>query len=153
MRFRGWGLEQRLGQERRATIDALRKNIEAMEKALPPKYAYVHGVHDLDTPSDLQVHVRGNPMRLGDTVPRGFVSVLSPGERTRFTTGSGRLELAGTISAQPIAARVLVNRVWKEHFGTGIVNTPSNFGLNGERPTHPELLDHLAQYSSTTGTQ
>ena len=146
LRFRGWGLEQRLGQERRATIDALRKDIEAMAKALPPKYAYVHGVRDLETPADLQVHVRGNPMRLGEPVPRGFVSVLSPGERTRFTTGSGRLELARTISAQPIAARVMVNRVWKEHFGTGIANTPSNFGLNGERPTHPELLDYLAQY-------
>ena len=146
LRFRGWGLEQRLGADRRATIDALRKDIEAMQKALPPKYAYVHGVRDLENPEDLKVHVRGNPMRLGDTVPRGFVSVLSPAERTRFTTGSGRLELAKAIVAEPIAIRVLVNRVWKEHFGTGLVNTPSNFGLNGERPTHPELLDHLAQY-------
>ncbi len=146
LRFRGWSLEQRLGQDRRATIEALRKDIETMQKALPPKYAFVHGVRDLETPVDLQVHVRGNPMRLGDTVPRGFVSVLSPGDRTRFTAGSGRLELARTIGAQPIAARVLVNRVWKEHFGTGIVNTPSNFGKNGERPTHPALLDYLAQY-------
>jgi hypothetical protein len=146
LRFRGWGLEQRLGADRRATIDALRKDIEAMAKALPPKYAYVHGVRDLDKADDLKVHVRGNPMRLGDTVPRGFVTVLSPAERTRFTTGSGRLELARAIVAEPIAVRVFVNRVWKEHFGTGLVNTPSNFGLNGERPTHPELLDYLAQY-------
>ena len=146
LRFSGWGLEQRLGGDRRAMIDTLRKDIEAMQKALPPKFAYVHGVRDVEAPVDLQVHVRGNPMRLGDVVPRGFVSVLSPGERTTFTTGSGRLELARTITTQPLALRVIVNRVWKQHMGTGIVNTPSNFGINGERPTHPELLDYLAQY-------
>ena len=74
-------------------------------------------------------------------------SVLSPGERTAFTDGQ-RPPRAGaaTIGSQPIALRVIVNRVWKEHFGTGLVDTPSNFGLNGERPTHPELLDYLAQY-------
>jgi len=146
LRFRGWGLEQRLGDDRRALIEGLRKDIEAMEKALPPKYAYVHGVRDVEKPEDLKVHLRGSPMRLGDTVPRGFVTVLSPGERKTFTKGSGRLELAETITSSPLAMRVLVNRVWKGHFGTGIVNTPSNFGINGERPTHPELLDHLAQY-------
>jgi mono/diheme cytochrome c family protein len=146
LRFRGWGLEQRLGDDRRATIDALRKDIEAMRKALPPKYAYVHGVQDVEKPADLQVHLRGNPMRLGDTVPRGFLRILGSGERTTFTQGSGRLELARLIVAQPIALRVYVNRIWKEHFGTGLVNTPSNFGLNGERPTHPELLDYLVQY-------
>jgi hypothetical protein len=146
LRFRGWGLEQRLGADRRAAIEALRKDIAAMAKAMPPKYAYVHGVRDLESPEDLKVHVRGNPMRLGEAVPRGFVTVLSAAERTPFTTGSGRLELAGAITAQPLAVRVFVNRVWKEHFGTGLVNTPSNFGQNGERPTHPALLDHLAQY-------
>jgi hypothetical protein len=106
----------------------------------------VHGVRDVEKPADLQVHVRGNPMRLGDTVPRGFLAVLSPGERVTFRKGSGRLELARTIAASPLALRVIVNRVWKGHFGTGLVNTPSNFGVNGERPTHPELLDYLAQY-------
>ncbi len=146
LRFTGWGLEQRLGGDRRALIEGLRKDIEAMAKALPPKYAYVHGVRDLESPVDLKVHVRGSPMRLGDVVPRGFVSVLGPGERVAFSKGSGRLELARSITTQPIALRVIVNRIWKEHFGTGLVNTPSNFGINGERPTHPELLDHLAQY-------
>ena len=146
LRFTGWALDQRLGDDRRALVETLRKDIEAMEKALPPKYAYVHGVRDVEAPVDLQVHVRGNPMRLGDAVPRGFVSVLSAGERTAFTAGSGRLELAKTIGSQPLALRVLVNRIWKQHLGSGIVATPSNFGLNGERPTHPELLDYLAQY-------
>jgi cytochrome c553/mono/diheme cytochrome c family protein len=145
LRFTGWGLEQRLGGDRRALIEGLRKDVEAMQKALPEKYAYVHGVKDVEKPVDLKVHLRGNPMRLGDTVPRGFLSVMTP-ERITFAKGSGRLELARTIVKQPMALRVMVNRVWKQHFGTGIVNTPSNFGINGERPTHPELLDHLAQY-------
>jgi hypothetical protein len=146
LRFRGWNLEQRLGPDRRATIDVMRKSIEAAEKAMPPKYSYVHGVRDLPEVSDLKVHVRGNPMRLGDTVPRGFVTVLGEGERQTFSKGSGRLELSRAILAEPLAMRVIVNRVWKEHFGTGLVNTPSNFGINGEAPSHPELLDYLAQY-------
>ncbi len=145
LQFRGWGLEQRLGGDRRALIEGLRKDVEAMEKALPEKFAYVHGVKDVEKPVDLKVHLRGSPTRLGDTVPRGFLSVMSP-ERITFSKGSGRLELARAITQQPMALRVMVNRVWKEHFGTGLVNTPSNFGLNGEKPTHPELLDYLAQY-------
>jgi cytochrome c553/mono/diheme cytochrome c family protein len=151
LRFRGWGLEQRLGGDRRMLIESLRKDIEAMQKALEPKYAYVHGVRDVEGPTDLQVHLRGNPLRLGDAVPRGFVSVLSPAERLTFSTGSGRLELARAIATHPLAMRVIVNRIWKGHFGTGLVNTPSNFGINGERPTHPELLDHLAQVFNANG--
>jgi hypothetical protein len=101
--------------------------------------------------TETSMHLRA-PERLGDTVPRGFLSVLSPGERVTFTKGSGRLELAKTIASHPLAMRVIVNRVWKGHFGTGLVNTPSNLGLNGERPSHPELLDYLAQYFVANGT-
>ena len=71
--------------------------------------------------------------------------MLSEGEPAPFTKGSGRLELADAILRQPIAMRVIVNRIWKGHFGTGLVDTPSNFGVAGERPTHPELLEYLAQ--------
>jgi cytochrome c553 len=150
LRFRGWGLEQRLGADRRMLIESLRKDIEAAQKKLENRYAYVHGVQDVEKPVDLQVHLRGNPLRLGDAVPRGFLSVLSP-ERITFSKGSGRLELARTIATQPLAMRVIVNRVWKGHFGTGLVNTPSNFGINGERPSHPELLDHLANVFMASG--
>ena len=151
LRFSGWGLEQRLGADRRILIENLRKDIESAAKALEPKYAYVHGVRDVEKPVDLQVHLRGNPLRLGDTVPRGFPSVLSPADRVTFSKGSGRLELARAIAAHPLALRVIVNRVWKGHFGTGLVNTPSNFGINGERPTHPDLLDHLANRFAANG--
>ena len=94
--------------------------------------------------ADLPLHLRGNPMNLGDPVPRHFLTVFSEGEPKPFTNGSGRLELAEAIVKNPLAMRVIVNRIWKEHFGTGIVDTPSNFGQAGERPTNPELLEHLA---------
>ena len=70
--------------------------------------------------------------------------MLSASDPQPFTQGSGRLELAEDIVKQPIAMRVIVNRVWKGHFGTGIVDTPSNFGIGGERPTNPALLEYLA---------
>lgn len=145
LRFSGWGLERQLGPDRRDLIAALRKDIEAMEKAQPPAFPYVHGVRDLTEPTNLKVSLRGSPYRLGDEVPRGFLTVLGAEERQTFARGSGRLELADAIVRQPIAMRVIVNRVWKGHFGTGLVDTPSNFGVAGERPSHPELLDHLAQ--------
>ena len=145
LRFSGYTLERWLGADRRVYLEELRKDIESMQKALPAKYAYVHGVRDIEKPVEQKLHVRGNPMREGEVVPRRFVQVLSPAEPIALTKGSGRLELAETIVRQPISMRVIVNRVWKWHFGTGIVNTPSNFGKLGERPTNPELLEHLAQ--------
>ena len=144
--FRGWGLERQLSADRRAYIDALRTDIEQLRKAQPPKYAFVHGVRDVETPINLKVSIRGSPYKLGDEVPRRFLSVLSDGAPAPFTKGSGRLELADAIVRQPIAMRVIVNRVWKGHFGTGLVDTPSNFGVTGERPTNPELLEYLAQF-------
>ena len=77
--------------------------------------------------------------------------MLSKDEPAPFTKGSGRLELADAILRQPITMRVIVNRIWKGHFGTGIVDSPSNFGMTGERPTNPELLEHLAYSFSKNG--
>jgi hypothetical protein len=144
--FRGWGLERQLSADRRRYIDALRDDIDALRKAQPPKYPFVHGVGDVDTPVNLRVSKRGSPYNLGDEEPRHFLSILSAGDPVPFSKGSGRLELADAILAQPIAMRVIVNRIWKGHFGTGLVDTPSNFGVTGERPTNPELLDYLAQF-------
>src|SRR5690242_17189710 len=70
--------------------------------------------------------------------------MLSEADPKPFEHGSGRLDLAEAIMKQPIAMRVIVNRIWRGHFGTGIVDTPSNFGMTGERPTNPELLEYLA---------
>src|SRR4051812_9979653 len=142
--FRGPALDRWLGVDRRRYIDDLREDIKAITKAMPAKYAYVHGVADSEKPAAIKLAVRGNPFKLADEVPRHFPSVLVNGDPPPFTKGSGRAELAEDIVHQPLALRVIVNRVWKWHFGTGLVNSASNFGKIGETPSNPELLEHLA---------
>lgn len=97
-------------------------------------------------PTDLNIFIRGNVKTKGPIVKRHFPQVLCKGTPQPFTQGSGRKELAEAIANRdnPLTARVIVNRVWGQLFGRGIVNTPSNFGSLGERPTHPKLLDDLA---------
>jgi hypothetical protein len=94
---------------------------------------------------DLAIQIRGNPAKPGPVVPRHFLTVLSPGAPQPFTRGSGRLDLAEALTRQaaPLTARVIVNRVWKHHFGRGLVESVSDFGAQGDRPSHPELLDDL----------
>jgi hypothetical protein len=106
-----------------------------------------------DKPRDLNVFVRGDAGRLGPLVQRRFLQVFSDGQPTVFTNGSGRLELARAIVSpeNPLTARVLVNRVWMHHFGVGLVDTPSNFGVAGSKPSHPQLLDDLAVRFVETG--
>jgi hypothetical protein len=88
----------------------------------------------------------GNVAAPGEIVPRGFPAVLARGSDTTFKNGSGRLELAERLftDTAALAARVMVNRVWGWHFGKGLVATASDFGTQGDKPTHPELLDDLA---------
>ncbi|MBX9627723.1 MAG: PSD1 and planctomycete cytochrome C domain-containing protein [Gemmataceae bacterium] len=95
---------------------------------------------------DIKVHIRGRYDRLGDLVPRGFPAAVKVASPPGITAGSGRKELADWLTRpdHPLTPRVIVNRVWQFHFGEGLVRTPSNFGVLGEPPTHPELLDHLA---------
>ena len=92
------------------------------------------------------VFKRGNAGMPGEPVPRRFITVLAGGNPAPFTEGSGRLELAQAIASKenPLTARVMVNRVWLHHFGKGLVRTPGDFGVRGDAPTHPELLDWLA---------
>jgi hypothetical protein len=98
------------------------------------------------TPSDAKLHRKGDPKTEGDPVPRGYLQTLGGQRLPEGTTGSGRLELAGWLTAKdnPLTARVMVNRIWQHHFGRGIVATPNDFGTRGKPPTHPELLDWLA---------
>jgi mono/diheme cytochrome c family protein len=108
---------------------------------------HAHILVDAAVPVDSHVFLRGNASNPGEAVPRQFLEALSHGERRPFQSGSGRLELARAIVARdnPLTARVLVNRVWMHHFGAGLVRTPGDFGLRGDPPTHPELLDDLAR--------
>ncbi len=149
--FRGWGLESRVGSESQVQMAAIRKDIEDSRKKLEPGFPYLHGVKDVEQPANIQLSFRGDPFNLGPEVPRHFLSVLSKEAPAPFTKGSGRLELADAILQQPIATRVIVNRIWKGHFGSGIVDSPSNFGMTGERPTNPDLLEHLAYSFSRNG--
>ena len=142
--FRGWGLQSRIGPESQARLKSMQNDVDAARKKLDPHYPFLHGVKDSDTPANIQLAIRGNPLNLGEEVPRHFLSILSPGDPKPFTKGSGRLELAEDIVQQPIAMRVIVNRIWKGHFETGLVETPSNFGVAGERPSNPALLEYLA---------
>jgi hypothetical protein len=96
-------------------------------------------------PADARIHLRGDPEKLGDVVPRRWLEILG-GTPLSDKTASGRLDLVNWIASadNPLTARVLVNRVWLHHFGKGLVKTPNDFGTRGIAPTHPELLDWLA---------
>ena len=104
-------------------------------------------LRDAPQPFDPHIFVRGNPHQRGKAVPRQFLQVLAGPQRKPFQKGSGRLELAKAIvdPANPLTARVLVNRVWQWHFGQGLVTTPSDFGFRSDPPSHPDLLEDLAR--------
>ena len=137
-------LERRLTADLKMHVDRAKADIEAFKKSMPPQYPFVYGIEEAKEPSDLKVFVRGNPYTFGDDAPRAFPSIFSQGQAKPFTKGSGRLELAEEIIRQPITSRVIVNRIWRWHMGRGVADTPNNFGMVGERPTNPELLEHLA---------
>jgi hypothetical protein len=126
---------------------------DALERSLLPAPAKSLGIQDGGTPGgiftgiqDVPIHLRGSYTRLGERVPRRLPEFFAGPNQPPIRQGSGRLELARWVSSpnNPLTARVLVNRVWQEHFGEGLVGTPNNFGKLGDRPTHPELLDWLS---------
>jgi cytochrome c553 len=127
-------------------LQKLRSAVEKWRATGPGAPPRAHALEDLPRPVEPRVFKRGSPNNAGDAVPRRFLAVLSGPERRPFRDGSGRLELARAIVDRnnPLTARVMVNRVWLHHFGEGLVATPGDFGLRGEAPTHPELLDWLA---------
>jgi hypothetical protein len=125
---------------------------ELLRRALPPEPPLAMAVQEGGTPGglfpgiqDVPVHIRGSYVRLGSVVPRRLPRFFSGHDKPPIRTGSGRRELARWVAsaANPLTARVIVNRVWQWHFGEGIVRTPSNFGLLSEPPSHPKLLDWL----------
>ena len=120
--------------------------LTALKKTPPQSPELAMAMEDLPTPNEPRIFIRGNSGNQGELVPRRFLKTLCATEPKPFTQGSGRLELAQAIvnRENPLTARVIVNRVWGYHFGLGLVRTPGDFGVRGEKPTHPELLDWLA---------
>lgn len=124
----------------------LRNKIEALSWTHPGVPTRAMAMTDRPNPHNSPVFKRGNPGNRGAEVPRRFLEVLSPQPPVPFTNGSGRLELARAIASpdNPLTARVYVNRVWLQHFGSGLVSTPGDFGVRTARPLQHELLDYLA---------
>ncbi len=143
----GWGFLSLLPD--RASQGEYQKVLKEVEQWLiggpgaPPRAMVLNEGETFDP----RVFVRGNPHRLGDAVPRQFLSAIDRDKRKPFVHGSGRLELARAIvdPSNPLTARVMVNRVWQHHFGAGLVRTPGDFGMRSDPPTHPELLDWLSR--------
>ena len=142
--YKGEKLERFLGPEARKHAAALRAEVEELRKTAPKPYPYIMGIADSEAPVPNKLHVRGSPYNLGEEVPLRFVEILSEGAPQPYSHGKARLQLANAVAEHPLAARVWVNRVWAHHFGRGIVSTSGNFGVVGDRPSHPELLEYLA---------
>jgi len=137
-------IDEIITPEQQVTRKQLLKQIEDLNKTRPKPYNAAMGMGDKNNPSKMHVYLRGNWRTKGDEVQPGLPTVLSDGKDLQPT--NRRKQLAEFIASpeNPLTARVAVNRIWKYHFGNGIVKTTSDFGLTGDRPSHPELLDWLA---------
>ena len=141
------GLAERIAEiESRST-----KNDTPVKKEFtyPPGTPLAMGVRDRKKPADCKINQKGDAKKLGEAVPRGFLTAYQEDCLNEVTVDpgqSGRLQLAQWLTGHdhPQTARVMANRIWLQLFGQAIVGTPDDFGVYGERPTHPELLDHLA---------
>ena len=124
----------------------LRKKVAELDSQHAGAPARAMVLSDRGNPHNVNVFVRGQQGNQGELAPRQFLSFLAGKDAKPFSEGSGRGELARAIANKdnPLTPRVIVNRVWAWHFGTGLVRTPSDFGLRTEAPVHRELLDWMA---------
>ena len=142
--------KREITEEEKKKREEWTKDRDELRKSLPPKYATAHGLRENGS-NNMHVAIRGDLRKKGEEVPRRFLEVISH-DKT-FNKKSGLLQLAESVVDRdnPLTSRVFVNRVWQWHFGRAIVRTPSNFGVIGEKPTHPLLLDWLASNFMNNG--
>jgi cytochrome c553 len=135
-----------LDQGESTKLNRLKAKVNELKVRSPASPPRAMVVLDPPQPMNPQVFIRGNPGRRGKAVPRQFLRIVAGDQRQPFQKGSGRLELAEAIVRpdNPLTARVLVNRIWMHHFGSGLARQASDFGLRSDPPSHPELLDYLA---------
>ena len=138
-------IEWLFADDERNALKKLLAEVERRINALGPAAPHAIAMFDQAIPKTTRILLRGDYATQGQEVPRRAPLILGGEE---FAEGSGRLELAMKIADRhnPLTARVIVNRLWHHHFGTGLVNTPSDLGVRSETPSHPELLDFLATY-------
>jgi hypothetical protein len=136
----------------RVELSKLQAEIERLIINTTNAPPFTMALEDRPVQKNPRVFRRGNPASKGEEIPRQFLQALSKNLKP-FSHGSGRLELAQAIASpdNPLTARVMVNRIWLNHFGAGLVTTPSDFGVRSEPPSHPELLDWLALYFNAHG--
>ena len=147
---RAWDLKRALWKQIKEETNYAKKE--------RPDYPRAYGVVDQDSPRDAPILIKGEPDSPGKVVPRRFIEILGGQEIPTEEAGqsSGRLHLAHWLTdaegrGGQLAARVMVNRIWQYHFGKGIVSSPNDFGVRGQDPTHPELLDYLAERFIASG--
>jgi len=119
------------------------------EHSYPPGTPVAMGIRDRKEPKNCKINLKGDAKKLGEVVPRGVLTAYPDKTLSELTidkSKSGRRGLAQWLTSQkhPQTSRVMVNRIWLHLFGKAIVGTPDDFGVYGEKPTHAELLDHLA---------
>lgn len=137
------GIENFFTRKDREHMTKFENEIKALELKSPGAPLRAMAMLDKAQPSDVRVMIRGNPARQGEPAPRAYLSYFGG---QKFTEGSGRLELARLIASRdnPLTARVIVNRVWMQHFGKPLVSQPSDFGVQTPKPEQADLLDFLA---------
>ena len=136
--------EDQLPEEVKKQLTTLRDDLKQLEASVP-ELPTAMGVQEGEA-TNARILIRGSHLSPGRTIPRGVPVVLAASGFSVPADHSGRLEFAQWLTSvdHPLTARVIVNRVWRWHFGRGLVPTADNFGLLGERPVNQELLDWLA---------